>query len=344
MKTKFYFLPILLLGGLSLFTACSDDDDENGGGQPSAPVIGSGDTNSGSRLTSISNGWGETMYFQYNEDGTVQRISEGRSGEVYDWIAMTYNPFRMETGELGELKNTSFNQNGYLTHFKAEGIYSDEEDDYWEKSKGDCSYSYNGNGNLTKVVTSYSFNGVDNGENYSGHGTRTATYNWSEGNLTRLEIVHNGVENGETWNEIETFDFEYTDEINKYKQYVIGLNEIDVFYEDMLAPVGWLGKWTKNYPASFVYKSIEEAPDGKYEDTYTGTWSNFSTTSDGLLSGFNYNKRNTNGERYTYTYDNIAPTAKKAAAKQMLENNASSPRTKKMSRRHLRHAKMHNRK
>ena len=63
MKTKFYFLPILLLGGLSLFTACSDDDDENGGGQPSAPVIGPGDTNSGARLTSISNDWGHGYYF-----------------------------------------------------------------------------------------------------------------------------------------------------------------------------------------------------------------------------------------------------------------------------------------
>ena len=57
MKTKFYFLPILLLGGLSLFTACSDDDDENGGGQPSGPVIGPSGTNSGARLTSISADW-----------------------------------------------------------------------------------------------------------------------------------------------------------------------------------------------------------------------------------------------------------------------------------------------
>ena len=63
MKTKFYFLPILLLGGLSLFTACSDDDDENGGGQPSGPVIGPSGTNSGARLTSISAGWGKTTYF-----------------------------------------------------------------------------------------------------------------------------------------------------------------------------------------------------------------------------------------------------------------------------------------
>ena len=342
MKTKFYYLPILLLGGLSLFTACSDDDDENGGGQPSAPVIGSGGTNSGARLTSISDDWGNGYYFQYNEDGMVQRISKGDSEIDYDWIAMTYNPFRMETYEWGELKNTSFNQNGYLTHFKAEGTYSDEEYDYWEKYKEDYSYSYNGNGNLTRIVDSYSYNGVRyNGENYSGHGTYTATFTWSEGNLTRLEFVFNWVEDGKTGNKIETYDFEYTDEINKYKQYVIGLYKHDNYecYEDLLVPVGWLGKWTKNYPASFVYKSIEEGYGGIYEKTRTGTWSDFSTTSDGLLSGFNYG-----GTRYTYTYDNTAPTAKKAAAKQMLDNNAPSPRTKKMSRRHLHHARMLNRK
>ena len=352
MKTKFYFLPILLLGGLSLFTACSDDDDENGGGQPSAPengggqpaapVIGSGGTNSGARLTSISNGRGVTMYFQYNEDGTVQRIFDEYYGEVDDWIAMTYNPFRMETNNLGELKNISFNLNGYLTHCYGEGTYEGtyEEDDEWEKYKEDYSYSYNGNGNLTKIVNSYSYNGVVNGENYSGHATYTGTFTWSEGNLTRLEIVHNRVEDGETLKSIATYDFEYTDEINKYKQYVIGLNDFDAYYEEWLEPVGWLGKWTKSYPASFVYKFIED-PDGQYEYEYTdtGSWSNFSTTSDGLLSGFNYN-----GKRYTYTYDNTAPTAKKAAAKQMLDKNAPSPRTKKMSLRHLRHARMLNRK
>ena len=104
MKTKFYFLPILLLGGLSLFTACSDDDDEKGGGQPSGPVIGPSGTNSGARLTSISAGWGKTTYFQYNEDGTVQHISERYDMGVVDEISMTYNPFRIETKDNGFLK------------------------------------------------------------------------------------------------------------------------------------------------------------------------------------------------------------------------------------------------
>ena len=148
-----------------------------------------------------------------------------------------------------------------------------------------------------------------------------------------------GVDDEGTWKSNVTYDFEYTDEINKYKQYVLELNRMETDYDEMLASIGWLGKWTKNYPASVVYKRISEDSEGKDEYTDTYTWSNFSTTSDGLLSGFNYG-----GTRYTYTYDNTAPTAKKAAAKQMLDNNAPSPRTKKMSRRHLHHARMLNRK
>ena len=355
MKTKFYFLPILLLGGLSLFTACSDDDIEKEGGQPAAPVIGYGGTNSGARLTSITAGWGGTTHFQYNEDGTVQRIFEEYDGDVKSGIAMTYNPFHMETYEISGLKKTSFNQNGYLTRMYAEGTYRDEEYDSWEKYKTDWRYSYNSNGNLKNIYYTYSCNGVEDGEKFFGQEMCTATYTWSEGNLTRIEFVAKVVDDEGTRISNVTYDFEYTDEINKYKQYVSELNKLETDYDEMLASIGWLGKWTKNYPASFVCKSILEDDDDKYEEdeyeeldkigeTYTGTWSNFSTTSDGLLSGFNYYDTYIRGGRYTYTYDNTAPTAKKAAAKQMLDKNAPSPRTKKMSRRHLHHARMLNRK
>ena len=262
---------------------------------------------------------------------------------VVDEISMTYNPFRMETFILGKLKNTSFNKNGYLTHFDAERTFIDEEYDSWEKWKDDWRFSYNGNGNITKLVVSQSINGIEDGEKYSSHETYTATYTWSEGNLTRIEVVDKVVKDENTWMSNGTYDFEYNDELNKYKQHVIGLSPIEDLacdcWDEMLASIGWIGKWTKNYPVSYVYKSIEEGYGGIYEKTRTGTWSNFSTTNDGLLSGFNCN-----GTRYTYTYDNTAPTAKKAAAKQKLDNNAPSPRTKKMSRRHLHHARMLNRK
>ena len=335
MKTKFYFLPILLLGGLSLFTACSDDDDENGSGQPSAPVIGPGDTNSGARLTSISNDWGKTTYFQYNEDGTIKRISEEQQGEEDDWIAMTYNPFRMETSEYGFLKNVSFNDDGYLTGLAFEYSESDEEEGWSETGKGDMKLTYNSNGNLTKITVTGSYSGKGDGESFSGEYTGSITYSWIEGNLAKIQSTYDF---GDGELSTETYEFEYSDEVNKFQQYIIGVDDATGFSEDF-APIGWLGKWSKNYPSSCTELKVEEDDEGK--ETYTGThfWSNFSTTSDGLLSGFNYD-----GNRYTYTYDNTAPTAKKAAAKQTLNNNAPSPRTKKMSRRHLRHARMLNRK
>ena len=335
MKTKFYFLPILLLGGLSLFTACSDDDDENGGGQPSGPVIGPSGTNSGARLTSISAGWGKTTYFQYNEDGTIKRISEEEDGEEDDWIAMTYNPFRIETKDNGFLKNVSFNDDGYLTGLAFEYSESDEEEGWSETGKGDMKLTYNSNGNLTKITVTGSYSGKGDGESFSGEYTGSITYSWIEGNLAKIQSTYDF---GDGELSTETYEFEYSDEVNKFQQYIIGVDDATGFSEDF-APIGWLGKWSKNYPSSCTELKVEEDDEGK--ETYTGThsWSNFSTTSDGLLSGFNYN-----GNRYTYTYDNTAPTAKKAAAKQTLNNNAPSPRTKKMSRRHLRHARMLNRK
>ena len=335
MKTKFYFLPILLLGGLSLFTACSDDDDENGGGQPSGPVIGPSGTNSGARLTSISAGWGKTTYFQYNEDGTIKRISEEEDGEEDDWIAMTYNPFRIETKDNGFLKNVSFNDDGYLTGLAFEYSESDEEEGWSETGKGDMKLTYNSNGNLTKITVTGSYSGKGDGESFSGEYTGSITYSWIEGNLAKIQSTYDF---GDGELSTETYEFEYSDEVNKFQQYIIGVDDATGFSEDF-APIGWLGKWSKNYPSSCTELKVEEDDEGK--ETYTGThsWSNFSTTSDGLLSGFNYD-----GNRYTYTYDNTAPTAKKAAAKQTLNNNAPSPRTKKMSRRHLRHARMLNRK
>ena len=338
MKTKFYFLPILLLGGLSLFTACSDDDDENGGGQPSGPVIGPSGTNSGARLTSISAGWGKTTYFQYNEDGTIKRISEEEDGEEDDWIAMTYNPFRMETSEYGFLKNVSFNDDGYLTGLAFEYSESDEEEGWSETGKGDMKLTYNSNGNPTKITFTGSYRGKEDGDSYSGESTFSITYSWIEGNLAKIQQTYNDFEDGESSRYTETYEFEYSDEVNKFQQYITGLDD-DTDFLEYFAPIGWFGKWSKNYPSSCTVLDVEEGSEGKYEDTYTRSWSNFSTTSDGLLSGFNYN-----GNRYTYTYDNTAPTAKKAAAKQTLNNNAPSPRTKKMSRRHLRHARMLNRK
>ena len=338
MKTKFYFLPILLLGGLSLFTACSDDDDENGGGQPSAPVIGPSGTNSGARLTSISTDWGYGYYFQYNEDGTVQRISEGHDEEDEDWIAMTYNPFRMEASDYGFLKNVSFNDDGYLTHLAIEYSESDEEEGWSETGKDDMQCTYNSNGNLTKITFTGRYSGKEDGESYSGQYTGSITYSWIEGNLAKIQSTYNDFEDGESFRHTETYEFEYSDEVNKFQQYIIGVDDATDFSE-YFAPIGWLGKWTKNYPSSCTVLDVEEDSEGKYEDTYTRSWSNFSTTSDGLLSGYKIG-----GTEYTYTYDNTAPTAKKAAAKQTLDNNASSPRTKKMSRHHLRHARMLNRK
>ena len=338
MKTKFYFLPILLLGGLSLFTACSDDDDENGGGQPSGPVIGPSGTNSGARLTSISADWGKTTYFQYNEDGTIKRISEEEDGEEDDWIAMTYNPFRMETSEYGFLKNVSFNDDGYLTGLAFEYSESDEEEGWSETGKGDMKLTYNSNGNPTKITFTGSYRGKEDGESFSGQYTASITYSWKEGNLAKIQSTYNDFEDGESWRHTETYEFEYSDEVNKFQQYIIGVDDANDFSE-YFAPIGWLGKWSKNYPSSCTVLDVEEGPEGKYENTYTRSWSNFSTTSDGLLSGYKYNRT-----EYTYTYDNTAPTAKKAAAKQTLDNNASSPRTKKMSRHHLRHARMLNRK
>ena len=339
MKTKFYFLPILLLGGLSLFTACSDDDDEKGGGQPSAPVIGPSGTNSGARLTSISDDDGYVTYFHYNEDGTIKRIFDvGSNGKESDWISMTYNPFRMETEDFGFPKNVSFNDDGYLTRLAYEWSEGNEEDGYSATGKDDMKLTYNSNGNLTKITFTGSYSGKEDGDSYSGKYTASITYSWIEGNLAKIQSTYNDFEDGESFRHTETYEFEYSDEVNKFQQYIIGVDDATGFSEDF-APIGWLGKWSKNYPSSCTVLDVEEGSEGKYEDTYTRSWSNFSTTSDGLLSGFNYN-----GKRYTYTYDNTAPTAKKVAAKQTLNNNASSPRTKKMGRHHLRHARMLNRK
>lgn len=322
MKTKIYFLPILLLGCLSLFLACGDDEDDavgqpstsvegEGGGQPStpgeeeirdqpcAPVIGSGARLSVITQTIDHEDDKHRTHFQYNQDGTIRRIIDTYDlyGNTY-WTTITYNPFRIENSWYDELKNFSFNNSGFITHYIIEE--NDAEKEHYESHD----FYYNVDGTLSKIVNSVRKASVQNGVYNSYEGSETSTYSWTNGNIAQIEVAKRYVENGSPSNYSVTYTFEYTDKINKYRQCVVYVGAGDYDYE-LFAHIGWLGKWTKKYPASCTISSV--GANGKLY-TRTSTWSDFSTTSDGLLSGFDRD-----GQKFTYIYDNTASTAKKAA-------------------------------
>lgn len=245
---------------------------------------------------------GRTMQYQYNEDGKVSHISDSLLGHP-SWTAITYNPLRIDTELFGELKNVTFNNDGYLTHYTIEGPSNNGNNS--QTSTTNISFTYNSDGNLTKKEI------YTDGPYLTSH---ICSYIWTGGNLTEVQEVYVDPQENRT----ETaYNYEYSNEENKYRQYLMRMADID-HYSEHYAPLGWLGKWTKNYPTTCTVKSMD---DGEVLCTYT--WSEFETNTEGRLTGFTKTDRNRWSDvplskKFTYAYENTASTvstAKKAPTK-----------------------------
>jgi len=269
---KLFFL--LVMGfSMCAFVACSDDEDEgSGSGTPSASV-GEVVPGSGKKLLSA----GEYKFF-YTADGKIKTIELGN----YERYEFTYSPNQIiydygydGDGEDEEVYTVSYNEKGYISKM----IFTEKgSDEYgsWDDSST-STLSYDSEGHLVKVTSTYLEQGVEDGESYKESGTGTVVLTWTNGLLTKYEAI-NEWEDG---SEKSTIIFEYEDgkNYNRYKQFAI--------MDDCQFYLGLYGKGPDYLPVSATETWIEEYDDYKYSDTDTESFT-WEFNEDGTLHRANY--------------------------------------------------------
>ena len=319
----------LLLSATTLgFMACGGDDDEPGSGTASSSA-GMLDKKTGLRLKKIGD---YTIY--YNEDGRVDRITEGS----YSSYVFGYNPNTISYGatyngydEGSEVIKIGYNGSGYVSSMSA----SSEEYDYQgnkETEEGEASVSYSGN-HITKVSMSSKETYYEHGERVNYNSTSSISFNWKNNLLMKITLKFSGNEDGDIWDETEEWVYSYDDDdyVNPYLQYTPSLTKSSDGIFDILAYVGLLGDGPVKLPSSAVRYEVETSSSG-YNDT--------SERSYNFRYGFNDNGSVSycyiDGTNYSYSYDYADTRApewqqptEKVTAKKLIDLFKISPKHRK---------------
>lgn len=255
-KLSAAFLPVcIMIAGALAFASCSDDDDNGNGGSSGGATT----SINGKLLTKVGD-----CNFVYDEKNRLTKIYDYYD----DFIEIDYSAGKAIMTE-GEEAKLSFTKNGYIS--KISMSWTDKDDDYSEKGSGNISFTYDGNGHLTKVKMSSSVSGVEDGEKYSESYTDEYNFTWSNGNMTK--VVENGVEKydgeKEEYNSIYTYSYGSTD--NAFRQYTKALvYPIDDGDWEKIAYAGLIGKSSAKLPSSvteeYSYKGYNEPVDTDTEN------------------------------------------------------------------------------
>lgn len=264
---------MLALPSLCL-TSCGGDDDDDGNDSNSSTTAGVVNPETGLRIISISEGY-TTYRYSYDSNGRLFAIvGDGES------CTISYNPAKIYISEDSEEGpyNVSFNNKGYISSMNQTWNYTDT-DGYQYSGSLHRSFSYDKNGHLTTISTSYKE--LDN--EYS----ENVTYTWNNNLLT--SVVCKGSEGDLT---VKT-DFEYNNEeyTNKFLQIIPTLLWDGVFscfiqdnpynyLNDYLACAGFFGKGPDRLPSSCTYT----ANGSDFEDIYHDSYS-YSYNEEGAIAG-----------------------------------------------------------
>ena len=291
---KFYYVAILAMATFTtfVFQSCSNDDDdvEPGKGTPSTEA-GLLDKSSGLRVRSVGD-----YSFEYDSKGRLDYVSEG-SNYGYKF---SYNPNKVTRESYGEEKESysvGYNSNGYLSSFS----YKDSDEDGSET--GTASLSYDDDGHLTQISSSYQGSFYEKGKQYNESETASATLTWKSSRVTKIVLKYSGTEgDGDRYSETQTWTYEYSDYTmenyyNKYLQWTYTiLRALDIEGPAFMAYVGLFGKGSKYLPsgAERVRVEIENGEEERREYSYSFS---YGFNNNGSLSYCNYD-----GSRYNYTY------------------------------------------
>ena len=302
-KLKFAFLfGMIMLDGLSLSSCSGDDDDDGGSGSKSVGVL---DENTGLRITSAGG-----YNYVYQDDGRLLYILSGSSCR-YEF---SYNPNKIahvDDGDYEEAENytISYNGSGYVSSASSSEKW-DEGDEYVETTS-DASFSYDGNGHLTRISGKYKETEYENGKTYTESGTVTYTLTWSNSLLQKVVCSEEGRdENGRPFKYVETYTLSYNNDAmanntNKYLQYACFVDPIFSDLMERICYVGLLGNGPAFLPSGLEYEEKEEyynesGEKKNYEYSGSHTY-RYGFNSDGAIS-YDYEGSYRNS---TYSYDYV---------------------------------------
>ena len=278
-KAMFSFLSIMLCStGL---VSCGDDDgDDTGGGgsggEANSVVIPSLNTNDGQKVRVAQAG--EYSYF-YNSDGSLASYNDGDIT-----FTATYNPFVLTSsatdGDFSEnntYSNIKLNSQGYVTGMSVAQIYKGS--DYEDNITGSVSFTYNGNGNLTKFVAKGKGYEIEDGHKYNVSSTSTMNYTWSNGNLVQIDY---SIEGGD--NESGTIKYTYAADAkqNVTLQYVPAFVSDDISGMPDFQYIGLLGKGPSQLPTSYTHSYTDD--EGHYHSS--SKTCTYVLNSDGTVKSF----------------------------------------------------------
>lgn len=291
-KNLFYFLATILLSSVTIsLTACNDDDDEDGGGGSgiASKTVGIIDSKTGQRITKFGN-----YKVYYDADGRLDYIADSNGKWTF-----SYNPNKITFVESsngqdkGETVNVSYNGNGYISALSSSYTFEEYGMKFSETSK--ATLSYDGSGHLTKITSSSKMTGSYNGESYSDTYSSNYTLTWKSGQLTKVVGIESGNEDGESYSDTDTWTFSYSDSYpNTFQQWAPSIAQS--FSGDMvevLCYVGLLGVGPSQLPGSAEDVYVED--DDTDTDSYTF---NYGFNDNGSLS-----YSTINGIKYTFSYD-----------------------------------------
>lgn len=264
-----FFLFLFMGTSMYALQACSDDDDENGGGSSNTNV-GEVVPGSGKKLLSAGN-----FNFYYGPNGKLKYVREGDdrheffSNQVVSYYDYYYGEDIDEDDK--EVINISYNGKGYISKMHVSETW---EDDY-EKGfyTSTMNLSYDGEGHLTKVTGKYSEEEVEDGETWKEEGTETINLTWNNGLLVKYEAI--GSDNdGWTYKETATFDYEDREYTNRHHQYAPFIEDLLGEVATIFAYVGLFGEAPDYLPASVTYEEVElyegeEEYSWDYDESYT---------------------------------------------------------------------------
>lgn len=264
-----FFLFLFMGTSMYALQACSDDDDENGGGSSNTNV-GEVVPGSGKKLLSAGD-----FNFYYGPNGKLKYVREGDdrheffSNQVVSYYDYYYGEDIDEDDK--EVINISYNGKGYISKMHVSETW---EDDY-EKGfyTSTMNLSYDGEGHLTKVTGKYSEEEVEDGETWKEEGTETINLTWNNGLLVKYEAI--GSDNdGWTYKETATFDYEDREYTNRHHQYAPFIEDLLGEVATIFAYVGLFGEGPDYLPASVTYEEVElyegeEEYSWDYDESYT---------------------------------------------------------------------------
>ena len=291
-----FFLFLFMGTSMYALQACSDDDDENGGGSSNTNV-GEVVPGSGKKLLSAGD-----FNFYYGPNGKLKYVREGDdrheffSNQVVSYYDYYYGEDIEEDDK--EVINISYNGKGYISKMHVSETW---EDDY-EKGfyTSTMNLSYDGEGHLTKVTGKYSEEEVEDGETWKEEGTETINLTWNNGLLVKYEAI--GSDNdGWTYKETATFDYEDREYTNRHHQYAPFIEDLLGEVATIFAYVGLFGEGPDYLPASVTYEEVElyegeEEYSWDYDESYTYDFNGDGTIYRVNSDYFTYGKIDEQGE------------------------------------------------